>query len=192
MTKRKITIGKPKNQTPAVDTKPVEEVSQPQTNVETSTSLNDGIVSITAPVDSLVEEVSKDKFTTNIVSETYPAGSKIVSISAPSDEPVKAQEIAYKQPSAPKPQAELPVKGTAQKVAISPGEQIWNEIKDRRVSLFTLGNRTISDYAKFHSIDPNQCFVSFTISAFLPVLEEAIRDKFVVEQSSKYILISRK
>lgn len=72
------------------------------------------------------------------------------------------------------------------------GEQIWEEIKNKPVSMFALPSKPVSDYVKMMPIEPSRCYIIHTISSFLPALEEALGPNYVCELMDKYIAVSRK
>lgn len=72
------------------------------------------------------------------------------------------------------------------------GEQIWEEIKDRQVSIFALPGKPVSEYCKMMPIEPTKCYMTYGVSSFLPALEEALGQSYVCELVDKYIVVSRK
>lgn len=77
-------------------------------------------------------------------------------------------------------------------VNITVGEQIWEEIKNIKISMFALPSQTIDNYCKMIPIEPSKCYVTYTVSSFLPALEEAVGSAYTCELVEKYIVISRK
>jgi hypothetical protein len=81
----------------------------------------------------------------------------------------------------------IPLTGTSLK--------IWNEIKDLQVSVFTLPNQFVHQYCQPAPLDPSKLFLKFSVSAFLPALEEVIganreKSKYNLELQKNYIVIS--
>lgn len=69
--------------------------------------------------------------------------------------------------------------------------EIWDEIKDKDVDMFTLPNQKVNMYCKPMPIDSGRLFLTFNTSSFLPALEQAIGPKYKVELVTKYIVVSR-
>ena|ERR1700733_11198166 len=87
----------------------------------------------------------------------------------------------------------------AQPVSPSPmsvADQIWNDIKDREVMMFSIPNQYLSMYCDPISLDPSKCFLKYKVSAVIPAVEEAIganreNSKYNLEVQKDYIIISR-
>jgi hypothetical protein len=69
---------------------------------------------------------------------------------------------------------------------------IWNDIKNIQISLFALPSKNLSEFCKRVTIEPNKCFLVPSVSSLLPMLEEAIGNKYTCETMQKYIIISNK
>lgn len=74
----------------------------------------------------------------------------------------------------------------------TPSDIIWEEIRNIQISLFALPGKTVEQYCKRVSIEPNKCFLLQSVSSVLPALEEAIGNKYNCELMQKYIVITRK
>jgi hypothetical protein len=70
-------------------------------------------------------------------------------------------------------------------------EKIWDEIKDRDISLFALNGQKVSDYCTVTRVEPAKCYVVAKVSAVLPALEESLGKKYSCELVDKYIVVSR-
>lgn len=86
----------------------------------------------------------------------------------------------------------------------TPAEQIWAEIKDKEILMFSLPGQVVSNYCQPVFIDPTRCFLVSKASSVLPGLEEALRPKkdprtgelvgheYELTAADKYIIVSRK
>lgn len=76
------------------------------------------------------------------------------------------------------------------------GSQIWDEIKDKEVLMFSIPNQFVNQYCEPVALDPSKCFLKYKVSAFIPALEEAIgankkTSKYNLEVHGDYIVVSR-
>lgn len=71
-------------------------------------------------------------------------------------------------------------------------EQIWSEIKDKDILMFSLPGQKVSHFCTPVPIDPSRCFLVSKASATLPALEAAIGPNYELSAAEKYIIISRK
>lgn len=83
-------------------------------------------------------------------------------------------------------------KVAVEQVTLTEPQKLWNEIKGKQLDLFGLPNQTIEQYSNPVEIDGVRLFLSFTVQAFLPALEEALGPKFSVERSNKYLIVTKK
>lgn len=74
----------------------------------------------------------------------------------------------------------------------TPSDVIWENIKDIQISLFALPAKRLSELCKRDTIEPSKCFLVPSAFSLLPILEEAIGDKYTCEMMQKYIIISNK
>jgi len=81
------------------------------------------------------------------------------------------------------------MKDTHEKV-LTQAEEIWNEIKDKSIDMFSLPNQKVSQYCQPKNIDPTKCFLVASSSSVLPSLEVAIGNKYSVEVMDKYLVVS--
>jgi hypothetical protein len=72
----------------------------------------------------------------------------------------------------------------------STADKIWENIKDVRVEMFALPNQVVSRYCEPIAIEPSNCYLKFTTEVILPALELALKDKYDVERTDKYIKVS--
>jgi len=70
-------------------------------------------------------------------------------------------------------------------------DKIWDEIKDLPISMFTLPGQKVSDHLEKLEVPGNELYVRLVSSAVMGSLEEAIGDKYAVEQAEKYTIIKR-
>lgn len=68
---------------------------------------------------------------------------------------------------------------------------LWNEIKNKKINMFSIPNQTVEKYCEPISIDPNKLYLTIKVSSVLPALEEALGSDYVVEQINKYLVVSR-
>ena len=73
---------------------------------------------------------------------------------------------------------------------LSTADKIWASIKDVKVEMFALPNQTVGRYCDPIAIEPSHCYLKFTTEAILPALELALKDKYDVERTDKYIKVS--
>ncbi len=81
---------------------------------------------------------------------------------------------------------------TATATTPTQAEQIWNEIKDKEIHMFSLPSQTVAKHCAPVLIDPSRCFLLFKASATLPALETAIGTDYECNIEHKYIVVSRK
>jgi len=74
---------------------------------------------------------------------------------------------------------------------MSEAEKIWEEIKDKPISMYALPNQKVSDHLEKLPVKGNILYVRLMSSAVVGTLEEAIGKEYEVEQSSQYTLIKR-
>lgn len=77
-------------------------------------------------------------------------------------------------------------------VQINMADQIWNEIKDLKIDIYSLPNQRISDHCTEIKIEPTKLYLQSKIPAIIPFLESIIPNKFQVYLVDKYICISTK
>lgn len=71
-------------------------------------------------------------------------------------------------------------------------EEIWTDIKDKEIQMFSLPGQKVSDYCGPVLIDPSRCFLLFKASAVLPSLEAAVGSGYECYAAGKYIIVARK
>jgi hypothetical protein len=71
-------------------------------------------------------------------------------------------------------------------------EQIWNEIKDKEIHMFSLPSQRICDHCTPVMLEPSKCWLTFKASATLPALETAVGDKYECNVVKNYITVARK
>lgn len=70
-------------------------------------------------------------------------------------------------------------------------DEIWNEIKDKKVDMFALPSQSVHQYCKPVTIEPSKCFLLSKVSAFLPALESCLGAAYDVSRSDKYIVVEK-
>lgn len=68
---------------------------------------------------------------------------------------------------------------------------IWQEIKGKKLDMFSLPGQSVEAYFQPFPADPNKLHLNFSVSSSLPALEAALGPKFHVELVGKYIIVSR-
>jgi len=71
-------------------------------------------------------------------------------------------------------------------------EKIWNDIKDRTISIFGLPGQTTAKYCSPIIVEPSKLYLNFTVGAALPALEEAFGKAYEVELVDRYITLAPK
>lgn len=69
-------------------------------------------------------------------------------------------------------------------------DKIWNDIKEKKIEIFALPDQFVSNYCQPIIIEPSKLYLTFSVSAFLPALELALKDVYSVERMDKYICVS--
>jgi len=77
-------------------------------------------------------------------------------------------------------------------VAKTPGQVMWEEIKNHPLDMFGLPGQTVSNYCSPMDVEPSRLFLSFKVQSVLPALETALGKKFNFEMANKIIIITRK
>ena len=115
---------------------------------------------------------------------------------APKPKVPQVKPLPPTQPVRPVPQTHAsplpPV--VAVPVQVAPKKEsakIWEEIKDLPINMFGLPNQTVSMHVTPVSIEPSKLYLLIRSSATLPSLEDAIKGKFSVELSNKYVIVTR-
>lgn len=70
--------------------------------------------------------------------------------------------------------------------------EIWNNIKDMKLDLFSLPNQTVSLYAKPIPISDDVLYLEYKVPAFFPALENVVYSKYEVEMSGKWLIVKKK
>lgn len=71
-------------------------------------------------------------------------------------------------------------------------QQIWNDIKDRPIDMFSLPGQTPAKYCEPVLVEPSKLYLHFTVSAVLPHLEIALKNKYDVELVDQFITVAHK
>lgn len=80
------------------------------------------------------------------------------------------------------------------KTKTTEADKIWDTIKDRTISVFSLPSQKISEHVINLNVPGEVLLVKLSSSAVLPVLEQVICDKYVIAPSDKgtYYVIQNK
>lgn len=76
--------------------------------------------------------------------------------------------------------------------SISVADQIWEEIKSKKIDMFSLPDQVVSQYCKPAVVEPSKCYLLASASSLLPSLETALGKNYNVELVTKYIVVSKK
>ena len=68
--------------------------------------------------------------------------------------------------------------------------KIWEEIKNLKIDMFALPNQRVHNYCKPISVDPDKLFLIPTAWAVLPVLEQLLNPKYIVDKQDRFLIIS--
>jgi hypothetical protein len=81
----------------------------------------------------------------------------------------------------------------AEKVVVQKTEsdKLWDSLKDKGLSMFALPEKPISDYCSRAIVEPNKLYLTTTVPAFLPALEDFLGSAYSVELVDKYIVVTR-
>lgn len=71
-------------------------------------------------------------------------------------------------------------------------DKIWTDIKDRPIEMFALPGQTAAKYCKQVKIEPTKLYLTASVAAVLPALEEAFKHQYNVELVDRYIVVSNK
>jgi hypothetical protein len=86
-----------------------------------------------------------------------------------------------------KPETETVVTSVAK---MTTATKIWDTIKNKKIEIFSLPNQFVHMHCKPIEIEPSKLYVTTTITAMLPALEELLNGQYTVSQSNKYICIA--
>lgn len=70
-------------------------------------------------------------------------------------------------------------------------EQIWNDIKEKKINLFAM-EQPLKDLCTFSNVDPARCYLVSRAAALLPALEDALKDKYKCTASDRFIIVETK
>jgi hypothetical protein len=91
------------------------------------------------------------------------------------------------------PIAEIPAVKEKPKEKLTSAQKIWNEIKDKELNAFGINGKIIGDFCvPLPEMHMDICFLVLSASSLVPEIEKVLVRQYKVEQSYKYILISRK
>lgn len=68
---------------------------------------------------------------------------------------------------------------------------IWNEIKDKPISMFALPNQRVHMHCHPLAVEPTRLYLLTNSSSVLPSLEGTLGHNFTVELASRYLIVSR-
>lgn len=71
-------------------------------------------------------------------------------------------------------------------------DKIWEEIKDKKIEIFSLPNQVVSQYCKPSPIDPAKLYLTVSATSVLPALETAIGPSYVIDRVERFVTVARK
>lgn len=69
-------------------------------------------------------------------------------------------------------------------------EKIWLEIQYIPLDMFGLPGQTVGKYCSPAIIEPNKCYLKYSVGAVLPAMEASLAPKYTVELSDKYLVVA--
>lgn len=79
----------------------------------------------------------------------------------------------------------------AQENATKITNEIWEQIKNKKLELFALPPQSVEKFFTPIMVDNKTVHLIYNISAALPALEVALGKEFLVELAGKYVVVSR-
>lgn len=74
----------------------------------------------------------------------------------------------------------------------SDADSIWEEIKDKKIEIFSLPSQTVSLHCKPVKVEPTKLYLVANATSLLPILETALGESFSIDRFDKYITVERK
>ena len=71
-------------------------------------------------------------------------------------------------------------------------DKIWNEIKGKKIDIFSLPDQIVSQYCKPATVEPSKLYLLVSATSVLPALETAIGPSFVVDRVERFVTVARK
>lgn len=75
---------------------------------------------------------------------------------------------------------------------LTTAQKLWEEIKNKKIDMFSLPNQKVSDYCSVVDADPEKLMITIKVSSTLPALESALGPDWSIEMAGKFYLISKK
>lgn len=69
-------------------------------------------------------------------------------------------------------------------------DQIWDEISDKEINMFSLADQTVSSYFTPVVVEPTKLYLSTKVGSAIPALQEVLGSKYNVELHTKYVVVS--
>lgn len=79
-----------------------------------------------------------------------------------------------------------------EKPALTNAEEIWNEIKDVQLNMFSLPDQTVEKYCTVIPVEPSKLYLTIKVSSVFAIMEDVLGKKFEFIPAGKFILVSRK
>lgn len=78
-----------------------------------------------------------------------------------------------------------------EKVTKTNSQRIWDEIKGKKLDMFSLPDQTVSMYCSPVYIDPDTLHITLKASSVLSQLEESLGSKYKFAIEGKYVSVKR-
>jgi hypothetical protein len=82
-------------------------------------------------------------------------------------------------------------KKTENKVVKTAAEKIWDEIKDKKIEMFSLPSQTVSSHCNPVTVEPTKLYLQYKASSLIASLESSLGEKYKVEMSGRFITVSK-
>lgn len=70
-------------------------------------------------------------------------------------------------------------------------QKIWDEIKNKKIEMFSLPDQTVSMHCSPVYIDPETLYLTYKASSIINQLEESLGSKYKVSLDMKYISVKK-
>lgn len=70
-------------------------------------------------------------------------------------------------------------------------QKIWDEIKNKKIDMFSLPDQTVTMHCAPVYIDPNTLYLTYKASSVINQLEESLGSKYKVTLDGKYISVTK-
>jgi hypothetical protein len=70
-------------------------------------------------------------------------------------------------------------------------QKIWDEIKNKKIDMFSLPDQTVTMHCSPMFIDPSTLYLTYKASSVITQLEESLGAKYKVSIDGKYISVAK-